>query len=62
VLLLTSLLLPGRLGRTLSAVGSLTLLGDALAMRIRVLQRGDQSARLPHRSLRFAQPDNLPPR
>jgi hypothetical protein len=62
VLLLTSLLLPGRLGRTLSAVGSLTLLGDALTMRVRVLQQGDQSARQPYRSLRFAQPDNLPRR
>ena len=30
VLLLTSLLLPGRLGRTLSAVGSLALLGDGV--------------------------------
>jgi polysulfide reductase-like protein len=60
VLLLTSLVLPGRLGRTLSAVGSLALLGGGLAMRIRVLHRGDQSARQPYRSLRFAQLDNLP--
>ena len=60
VLLLTSLVLPGRLGRTLSAVGSLALLGGGLAMRIRVLHRGDQSARQSYRSLRFAQLDNLP--
>lgn len=59
VLLLASLLLPGRLGRTVSTVGSLALLGGGLAMRVRVLQRGADSARQPHRSLRFAQPDNL---
>ena len=59
-LLLASLVLPGRLGRTVSAVGSLASLGVGLAMRISVLHRGDQSARQPHRSLRFAQFDNLP--
>jgi protein NrfD len=59
-LLLASLLLPGRLGRTASAVGSLALLGGGLAMRISVLAQGDQSARHPQRSLRFAQPENLP--
>jgi hypothetical protein len=59
-LLLASLLLPGRVGRTVSAVGSLALLGSGLAMRINVLARGDVSARQPHRSLRFTQPENLP--
>lgn len=59
-LLLASLMLPGRFGRIVSAVGSLALLGGGLAMRISVLKRGDQSARQPHRSLRFAQLDNLP--
>ena len=62
VLLGSSLLLPGRLGRAASVVGALATLGGALAMRIRVLQRGAQSARQPRRSLRFAQPDNLPRR
>ena len=38
----------------LAAVRRLTLLGGVLAMRIRVLQAGDASARQPHRSLRFA--------
>jgi polysulfide reductase-like protein len=60
VLVLTSLLLPGRLGRAASAVGSVVLLGSGLAKRVNVLARGDISARQPHRSLRFAQPDNLP--
>lgn len=62
VLLVGSLLLPGRLGRAASVVGSLATLGGALTMRIRVLQSGDQSARQPRRSLAFAQPDNLPRR
>jgi hypothetical protein len=59
-LLLASLVLPGRLGRTVSAVGSLASLGGGLAMRIGVLHSGDQSASQPRRSLRFAQFDNLP--
>lgn len=62
VLLVGSSLLPRRLGRAASVVGSLALLGGALTMRIGVLQRGDQSARQPRHSLRFAQPDNLPRR
>jgi protein NrfD len=60
VLVLTSLLLPGRLGRAVSALGSVVLLGSGLAKRVNVLTEGDISARQPHRSLRFAQPDNLP--
>jgi protein NrfD len=62
VLSVGSLLLPGRLGRTASAVASLTVLGCALATRISVLQQGDESANQPHRSFRFSQPDNLPRR
>lgn len=62
VLLVGSSLLPRRLGRAASVVGSLALLGEALTMRIGVLQRGNQSARQPRHSLRFAQPDNLPRR
>jgi hypothetical protein len=61
-LLGSSLLLPGRLSRAASVVGSLATLGGALTMRIRVLQQGDQSARQPRHSLRFTQPDNLPRR
>ncbi|HET7883091.1 MAG TPA: NrfD/PsrC family molybdoenzyme membrane anchor subunit [Acetobacteraceae bacterium] len=60
VLLLASALLPGRLGRGISAIGSLAVLGGGLAMRIGVLSHGDQSASQPRQSLRFAQPDNLP--
>jgi hypothetical protein len=60
VLMLTSLLLPGRLGRAVSALGSVVLLGSGLAKRVNVLTEGDISARQPHRSLRFAQSDNLP--
>jgi hypothetical protein len=62
VLLVGASLLPRRLGRAASVVGSLALLGGALTMRFGVLQRGDQSARQPRHSLRFAQPDNLPRR
>jgi hypothetical protein len=29
-------------------------------MRIGVMEEGEQSARLPETSMRFAQPDNLP--
>ena len=60
VLLLASQLLPSRLGRAVSVLGSLGVLGGGLAMRVSVLARGDASARQPRRSLRFAQPDNLP--
>jgi hypothetical protein len=60
VLLLASLLLPGFLGRAASALGSVAVLGGGLAMRVDVLTEGDTSARQSHRSLRFAQPDNLP--
>ena len=62
VLLLTSLLLPAASAAPCPLWDHWHCLAIALAMRIRVLQRGDQSARQPHRSLRFAQPDNLPPR
>ncbi len=60
VLLLTSLLLPGFLGRAVSTLGSVAALGGGLAMRVDTLTEGDTSARQSHRSLRFAQPDNLP--
>jgi protein NrfD len=55
-----SLLWPGRRLRALSTIAGLGVLADSLAMRIRVLDEGDESARRPELSLRFAQPDNLP--
>ncbi|HEY7577775.1 MAG TPA: NrfD/PsrC family molybdoenzyme membrane anchor subunit [Acetobacteraceae bacterium] len=59
-LFLTSLLLPRHRSRALSAMASLGTLGASLAMRIGVMEEGEQSARLPETSMRFAQPDNLP--
>jgi hypothetical protein len=55
-----SLLWPGRRPRLLSTLAGLGVLADSLAMRIRVLHEGDESARRPELSMRFAQADNLP--
>jgi hypothetical protein len=57
---LVSLLWPRHRSRTLSAMGSLATLGASLAMRIGVMREGDDTARRPEISMRFAQPDNLP--
>jgi hypothetical protein len=59
-LFLVSQLWPRRRSRTLSALGSLATLGASLAMRVGVMQEGDESARRPEISMRFAQPGNLP--
>ena len=53
-----SLLRPGR-RRLLSTLAGIGVLADSLAMRIRVLDEGDESARRPELSMRFAQPENL---
>ena len=50
-----SLLLPRR-SRFLSSAASLAALGGSLAMRIGVMEEGDDSARRPEISMRFAQP------
>ncbi|HEX4173810.1 MAG TPA: NrfD/PsrC family molybdoenzyme membrane anchor subunit, partial [Acetobacteraceae bacterium] len=57
---LVSLLWPRHRSPTLSAMGSLATLGASLAMRIGVMREGDDKARRPDISMRFAQPDNLP--
>lgn len=54
-----SLLLPRR-SATLSSAAACVVLGGSLAMRIGVMRRGEESARDPLVSMRFAQPDNLP--
>lgn len=58
-LFLVSLLWPRRRSLALSAMGSLATLGASLAMRVGVMKEGDESARRPEVSMRFAQPDNL---
>ena len=54
-LLACTLLFGGR-SRTLSAAASTAVLGGSLLMRIAVLASGDESARRPEISLRYAQP------
>ena len=53
-----SLLCPRR-SRLLSAAASIGALAGSLAMRIDVMSKGDESARKPELSMRFAQPGNL---
>ena len=59
-LYMVSLLLPRHRSRTLSTIASCGVLASSLAMRIEVMWDGDDSARRPEVSMRFAQPDNLP--
>jgi uncharacterized protein (TIGR03382 family) len=59
-LFLVSLLWPRRRSLALSTMASLATLGASLAMRIGVMKQGDETARQPQISMRFAQPDNLP--
>jgi protein NrfD len=58
-LLITSLLFTRRRSRVLSTAASLAILSGSLAMRIGVMSEGNESARRPDISMRFAQPDNL---
>ena len=57
-LLALSLAGPGR-SRVLSGVAALLALAGSATMRISFLAAGDESARRPDISMRFAQPDNL---
>jgi hypothetical protein len=50
-----SLLCPRR-SRSLSTAASMGVLAGSLAMRINVMSEGDESARRPELSMRFAQP------
>ncbi len=54
-----SLLWPTGRSRLLSATASIGVLVGSLAMRVDVLSKGDESARQPDVSMRFAQPKNL---
>lgn len=53
-----SLLLPRR-SRMLSTAASIGVLAGSLAMRVGVMNKGDESARSPELSMRFAQSGNL---
>lgn len=55
-----SLLLPRR-SRTLSGLASLAILAGSAILRVSFMATGDESARRPEISLRFAQAENLPP-
>ena len=54
-----SLLWPRGRSRLLSTAASIGVLAASLAMRIDVLRKGDESARQPEVSMRFAQPQNI---
>jgi formate-dependent nitrite reductase membrane component NrfD len=58
-LFLASWMLPRR---NLSGIAALAALGGSLAMRVGVMREGEESAKRPDVSMRFAQPDNLPRR
>jgi hypothetical protein len=60
-LFLASWMLPRR-ARRVSQVAALAALGGSLAMRIGVMREGEESAKRPDVSMRFAQPSNLPRR
>ena len=51
-----SLLCPRGRSRLLATAGSIAVLAGSLAMRIDVMRRGDDTARKPELSMRFAQP------
>ena len=55
-----SLLLLPRRSRALSGLASLATLAGSAVLRVAILAAGDESARRPEISLRFAQPANLP--
>ncbi len=55
-----SLALTRRRSRVLSGLASLAILGGSAILRIAFMAAGDESARRPDISLRFAQPENLP--
>jgi formate-dependent nitrite reductase membrane component NrfD len=59
-LLLTSLLFTRRRSRLLSTAASLATLAGALAMRINVMDAGNETAERPEISMRFAQPTTRP--
>jgi protein NrfD len=52
---------PTQPSTALSGLASLAVLAGSLLLRVSILGTGDESARRPDISLRFAQPDNLPP-
>ena len=58
-MLLASLLFTRSRSRPLTTIASLATLAGSLAMRIQVMHRGDESARRPEISMRFAQPTSL---
>jgi formate-dependent nitrite reductase membrane component NrfD len=60
-LFLASWMLPRR-ARRVSQVAALAALAGSLAMRIGVMREGEESAKRPDVSMRFAQPNNLPRR
>ena len=49
----------GRSAPLLGALGSLAILGGSLSLRIGIMAQGDESARRPQDSFRFAKPRNL---
>ncbi len=58
-LMMASLLFTRRRSRVLTTAASLAVLAGSLAMRISTMAEGDETARRPDISMRFAQPDNL---